>query len=80
MLRFWLDKGVDGFRVDSIMYLFEDSQFQSEPVISSKLIDGYPSYKSLNHTFTIDQPETYDMLAQFRALMDEYKQKDGKTR
>ena len=79
-MRFWLDKGIDGFRVDSVMYLFEDSRLRDEPVISNETIEGYPAYKALNHAYTIDQPETYDMLAQFRELLDSYKQKDGHTR
>lgn len=32
VLRFWLDLGADGFRVDAINHLFEDPEFKDEPI------------------------------------------------
>ncbi|XP_063234749.1 maltase 2-like [Bacillus rossius redtenbacheri] len=62
VLRFWLDKGVSGFRVDSVSRLFEDAQFRN----NTNRID-----------YTLNQPETYDMVTQYRALLDEYTAKKG---
>ena len=31
ILRFWLNKGVDGFRVIKVMHLFEDADLRNEP-------------------------------------------------
>jgi alpha-glucosidase len=32
-IRFWLDRGVDGFRLDAVNYLLEDPQFPDNPVL-----------------------------------------------
>lgn len=71
---------MDGFRVDSVMYLYENKDFPNEPVISSSTLDSTLTYYSLNHIYTIDQPETYEMAAEFRELLDSYNKKDGHTR
>ncbi|VVC30056.1 Glycoside hydrolase superfamily,Glycosyl hydrolase, family 13, catalytic domain [Cinara cedri] len=80
-LRFWLELGVDGYRVDAVPFLFEDSRFLDEPRkperLASKEINTYLQY---DHPYTMDLNETYDMISQFRSVLDEYKQKDGKTR
>lgn len=79
ILRFWLDKGVDGFRIDAVNWLFEDSNFQDEPVSGSS--NDPLLYEYLNHIYTQDLPETVDMVYQWRAVMDEYKlQHGGDTR
>jgi len=80
-LRFWLDRGVDGYRVDAVPFLFEDPQLLDEPrkpeEEASKKKNTYDQYE---HPHTMDLPETYDMIYQFRDVMEEYKKKDGKTR
>lgn len=80
-LRFWLDRGIDGFRVDAVPYLFEDPNFLDETrkpeALASKEINTYNQY---THEYTMDLPETYDMICQFREVVDEYKKKDGNTR
>lgn len=68
-LKFWLDKGVDGFRVDAVLDLFEDEQLRDEEVNSGAtdpLDHGY-----LKHTYTENLPETYDMVTQWRSLLDD---------
>lgn len=80
-MRFWLDRGVDGYRVDAVSFLFEDSNFLDEPkkpeMDASKEKNTYDQYY---HTYTADLNETYDMIYQFRDVLEEYKRKDGKTR
>lgn len=75
--------------MDAVNYLYENADFPDEPVISDGSSQPILSntveetslvYKSLNHTYTTDQPETYELLAEFRQLLDSYKQKDGHTR
>ncbi|XP_050092348.1 maltase A3-like [Anopheles aquasalis] len=76
VLRFWLDEGVDGFRVDAVPWLFETEGFPDEPVSGDS--DDPLSQNYLRHIYTLDQPETVDMVYQWREVMDQYK-KDHNT-
>lgn len=84
VLRFWLDKGVAGFRVDAIAHLFEvdkenfGGKLPDEPLSGST--DDPLSYDYLNHIYTRDQEETYDMVYQWREVFDEFSKKDGLAR
>ncbi|XP_055532651.1 maltase 2-like [Wyeomyia smithii] len=75
VLRYWLDLGVDGFRIDAVNWLFEDSQLRDEPPSGESDDPLRPEY--LSHIYTRDMPETTDMVYQWRAVMDEYKQQHG---
>ncbi|XP_050421275.1 maltase 2-like [Adelges cooleyi] len=78
-LRFWLDRGVDGYRVDAVPFLFEDPNLYDEP-INPEGSSSLNTYGLYDHPFTKDLPETYEMISEFRSVMDEYKNKDGRTR
>ncbi len=80
VLRFWLDKGIDGFRADAVHFLCEDDTFADEPQINDKKINGVAAYASLEHIHTRHLPKTLDILAQFREVLDSYKNRDGHTR
>ncbi|KAG7156608.1 Maltase 2-like [Homarus americanus] len=82
VLTFWLDKGVDGFRVDSLQHLFEvegecgeHDLSLDEPVASDSDITDPDEYNYLNHTYTINQPETFTVLREWRHLLDKYPDK-----
>lgn len=85
-MKFWLNLGVDGFRIDAVRFLFEDNTFLNEPIKSVKVIDFnyttsyFDLYDLYDHPFTVDLKETYDMVSQFREVLDEYTRKDGITR
>ncbi|PNF22635.1 Maltase 2 [Cryptotermes secundus] len=79
VLRFWLDRGVDGFRIDAVPYLFEDPELRDEPLSGKP--DALPSESQyLTHIYTQNLPKTYDMIQQWRQLVDEKKAEDGQTR
>ncbi|XP_065204698.1 maltase 2-like [Planococcus citri] len=80
VIRFWLDKGVDGFRMDAVIHLVEDYRFLDEPIVTNLLFSGKPAYVAFDHKYTQCLPETYEMFHQFRELADSYKEKDGQTR
>lgn len=75
-MTFWLDRGVAGFRVDAVPYLFEHESFKDEP-LSGDETAGETDYEYLTHIYTKDQPETYDMIYQFRELVDNYTAEKG---
>ncbi|KAL0125458.1 hypothetical protein PUN28_004518 [Cardiocondyla obscurior] len=69
VLRFWLDKGVDGFRVDAIPHLAEDLRYLDEP------LTGNPDPNKSDYTYKIytqHQQRTYDMVQEWREVMNEY--------
>jgi len=68
-MRFWLDKGVDGFRVDAVPHLCEDTRYLDEP------LTGNPNPEDYGYTdkaYTKDQPRTYEMVKEWRQVLDEY--------
>ncbi|XP_063610821.1 maltase A3-like [Penaeus indicus] len=72
-MRFWLDRGVDGFRVDALKFLFEArNAYEDEPRAQDSDVDDPLQYEFLEHTLTVDQPETFEALAEWRALVAEY--------
>ncbi|MBB6099128.1 alpha-glucosidase [Deinobacterium chartae] len=70
-MRFWLDRGVDGFRVDVIWLLGKDEALRDEP-INPDFRPGMPPHHQLLHPYTQDLPETHRYIAEMRALLDEY--------
>lgn len=81
ILTFWLDKGVSGFRVDAIPTLFEilpqaDGYLPDELPTNAPGCDEFDAC-SLNHIYTEDRAETYEMSYQWRELMDNYKKQHG---
>ena len=71
IMRFWLDKGVDGFRVDVIALLGKDDQFRDEPP-NPDYRPGQPLYRSRLRLYTEDQPVTHDYIRAMRRVLDEY--------
>ena len=56
-LRFWLDRGVDGFRVDVLWLLIKDEQFRDNPA-NPAWHEGQSSYDRVLPLYTSDQPGT----------------------
>jgi alpha-glucosidase len=52
VLTFWLNKGADGFRVDAVSHLFEDSAMRNEPL--SNKTDDPNEYGYTEHVYTKD--------------------------
>jgi alpha-glucosidase len=68
-MRFWLDKGVAGFRLDAIPTLFEDEQLRNEPELGGVNAQGDPNLSDI-HTNLL--PEVHDVLRRMRRLADSY--------
>ena len=68
-MRFWLDRGVAGFRLDAITTLFEDPQLRDEPVVGGTNAYGDPV---LNDIYTSDMPEVHGVIKRMRAMVSRY--------
>jgi alpha-glucosidase len=71
VLRFWLDKGVDGFRVDVIWHLAKDPAFRDNPP-NPAWKPGQPDVERLVPRYSADQPDVHQIIAELRAVVDEY--------
>jgi len=54
--RFWLNKGVDGFRVDVIWHLIKDVHFRDNPA-NPDFLPGSPPHEALLPVYSTDRPE-----------------------
>jgi alpha-glucosidase len=68
-VRFWLDRGVAGFRLDAIPTLFEDLQLRDEPATGGTNAQGDPN---LSDIYTNNLPEVHDVVRRLRSLIDSY--------
>ncbi len=71
VLRFWLDRGVDGFRIDTIHHLIKDAEFRDNPP-NPDFQPGMPPHRSVLRRFTTDRPEVHDAIGEMRRVLDEY--------
>lgn len=71
VLRFWLDKGVDGFRVDVIWHLMKDPEFRDNPV-NPAWEPGQPGINRLLQVHSCDHPDIHQVVAELRSVIDSY--------
>jgi alpha-glucosidase len=71
VMRFWLARGVDGFRVDVIWHLIKDKEFRDNPP-NPEFGPGQPPHQSLVPLYTTDRPEVHDVIRQMRMIVDEF--------
>ena len=62
VLRFWLDRGIDGFRMDVIHLIGKDPDLPDDP----------PELAAISHVPLNDRPETHVLLRRMRKLLDGY--------
>ncbi|RCR67665.1 alpha-amylase family glycosyl hydrolase [Larkinella punicea] len=71
VMRFWLEKGVDGFRVDVMWHMIKDDLFRDNPPNP-----GYQphmaTYEQLLPVFSTDQPDVHDLVLKMREVLDQY--------
>jgi alpha-glucosidase len=72
VMRFWLDRGVDGFRVDVIHQLLKDDRLRDDPPNPLFDPDTDNPYDALLHTHSSYQPEVHDLVRLLRRVIDEY--------
>jgi len=75
--RFWLDRGVDGFRLDTVNFYFHDKALRDNPPLeperrNANTAPSVNPYNFQDHLYDKTQPENLDFLRRLRAVMDEY--------
>ena len=75
VMRFWLRKGVDGFRVDVIWHLIKDAAFRDNPP-NPDFREGRPPHQRILPLYSTDQPEVHSVIAEMRRVVDEF---DGRV-
>jgi alpha-glucosidase len=68
-MRFWLDRGVAGFRLDAIPTLFEDPQLHDNRELGGVNAQGDPN---LDDTYTNNLPEVHDVIRRMRQMVAKY--------
>jgi alpha-glucosidase len=77
-VKFWLDRGVDGFRLDTVNYYFHDKELRDNPPHVPDSEDAgldapdVNPYGMQSHLHDKTQPENIEFLKRFRALLDQY--------
>jgi len=70
ILHFWLEKGVDGFRLDVVDFYLKDEKLRSNP-----LRLGRRPYEMQKHIYDKNRPENIEIMKETRALLDHYPEK-----
>ena len=70
-LRFWLRRGVDGFRVDVIWHLMKDAAFRDNPP-NVAYQEGQAEINRYLQIHSTDQPEVHDVVAAMRRVLEEF--------
>jgi alpha-glucosidase len=70
-MRFWLDRGVDGFRLDTVNFYFHDKELRNNPP-HPKARSATRPFDMQDSLFQKTRPENIAFLERLRALLDEY--------
>lgn len=74
-IRFWLDRGVDGFRIDVAHYMMKDPQWRDNPPnpdIANTPYKSLGDYDSQIHLYDFGHDDIHDIMRDFRKVLDEY--------
>jgi alpha-glucosidase len=78
-VKFWLDLGVDGYRLDTVNFYVHDAQLRSnpgrgapDPAHPDPAVNPYNPYAWQQHLYDKSQPENLVFLQRLRALLDQY--------
>lgn len=73
VLRFWLDRGVDGFRLDTVNFYFHDIKLRNNPADYVKKTGPVGRLYDMQYPlFSKNQPENLAFLKKLRAVMNDY--------
>lgn len=73
-LRFWLDRGIDGFRIDALEMVLKDDQFRDNPPNPAWKPGDLAHTRQLS-TYSDDQPGLHELIQEMRTLTESYGQR-----
>lgn len=85
IIKFWLEKDIAGLRMNAVNYLFETDKdnfggrYPDEPMTGKPGL-GPDDYAYLEHIYTRDIEDNYDMVSQWREIFDSISVRDNITR
>lgn len=74
VLKFWLDRGVDGFRMDAFYWVYKNAQLLDEPK-NPNYDAGPDDYGSWLHPYTVGQTETKELVAELMEYVNQWPDK-----
>ena len=78
-MRFWLDRGADGFRLDAFPHFLEDSLFRDNPP-NPDYKPGQGDYSRFVPKYSWNVAGTLDVLCDMRRIADQYRARTGRAR
>jgi len=72
VLRFWMDRGIDGFRIDVMDRIVKDDQLRDNPPETIERFRALAQTAMQRHVYDRDWPETFDAVKRIRKTVDEY--------
>ena len=73
IIRYWLDKGVDGFRLDASSVYSKDKYYRFNPMKFDATDEN--NYDNQHHLYNKNQPENHQIIKEIRSIIDEYNNK-----
>ncbi|XP_064914280.1 amino acid transporter heavy chain SLC3A1 [Columba livia] len=81
IMKFWLNKGVDGFSFSAVKFLLEATHLRDEPQVNkSQNSDTITAYSQLYHDYTTTQVGMHDIIRSFRQTMNQFSREPGRYR
>jgi alpha-glucosidase len=74
IIRFWLDKQIDGFRVDVMWHMVKDDRWRNNP-LNPDYKPSQPTYDRFVPVYNTDQPGVHNVVALMREQVDQYPKK-----
>ena len=74
-MKFWLDMGVDGFRIDALPFANYDSRLHNNPWLDGKWPRTHENWGDQHFEYSLCQPQTIEVVKRIRELMDSYPEK-----
>ncbi|NXF05073.1 SLC31 protein, partial [Smithornis capensis] len=81
IIKFWLNKGIDGFSFSTVKFLLEATHLRDEPQVNkSQNAESVTAYSQLYHDYTTTQVGMHDIIRSFRQTMDQFSSEPGRYR